>query len=388
VKVFEERWLKSLEKRYDLASKYTTPFIARLALDPITVKERDKIEKWFQSLPEDTKPDILGRLRSKSSQQHFSAYYELVLYQFFKSKEYSVSIHPNLEEGEPDLLIAGQNLEKPIIIEIATVFDTPDWIKEERKADLILDQLNKIEHYFFISVIFHSDHIPERVDYRKLKRFVKQWLDSFDPNTTHAIQETEYEADELKLTLSLLPKKTIKKGPVVGSHMLPARFVGTIQLRRMLDKKINKYTSVKDLKLPFIIALNIANMPAGETGLLDELFGKLQVVIRKTSNDKPVSAEERRDFSGLFTPKPGLGGKPQNTRLSAVLIVKSRWLERGEKEQAKRLHDFGIIYNPWACNPLDHEIFEGYPQFVTISEDEKGKTFDWIDRDAVKPFDC
>ncbi|OGO06824.1 MAG: hypothetical protein A2Z76_00015 [Chloroflexi bacterium RBG_13_56_8b] len=389
MKVFEESWIKSLEKRYDLTSKYTTPFIVRLALDPIVSKERAKIEKWFQTLPEDVKPDILGRLRDKNSHQHFGAYYELVLYQFFKSIGYSVSIHPKLKEGEPDLLVTGKNLEKPTIIEIATVFDDPDWTKAEQKVDMILDRLNSIKHYFFVSIMVHSEHIPEKIDYKRLIQFVEKWLDSFDPNTTHTIQETEYEVDELKLTLSLIPKKPKQKDPIVGGHMLPARFVGTTQLRRMLEKKIKKYKSVKDLKLPFIIALTMIDMPAGETGLLNELFGKVVVIIKRTPNGDPVSTEDRRDFSGLFTPKPGLEGKPQNTRLSAVLITRSRWLERGrENEPAKRLHNFGVIYNPWACNPSDHKIFEGYPQFVTISEDKTGINLGWINKEAEKPFDC
>lgn len=388
MKVFEESWVKSLEKRYDLASKYTTPFIARLTLDPIMAKERAKIEKWFQSLPEDVKPDIRGRLRDKSSHQHFSAYYELVFYQFFKSIGYSVSIHPTLKEGEPDLSVTGKNLEKPIIIEIATVFDDPDWIREERKVNLILDRLNSIEHYFFISVIVHSEHIPEIINYNQLKHFVKKWLDSFDPHTTHTTQEIEYTVDELKLKLLLIPKKIVQKDPIVGGHMLPARFVGTTQLRGMFERKINKYKSVKDLKLPFIIALTMIDMPAGEEGLLRELFVKPKFNIKIKANGKASGVEPAPDFSGLLTPKPGLGGKARNTRLSAVLITRSRWLERGENEPAARQHDFGVIYNPWACNPFDHEIFEGYPQFITISEDEKGKTFGWINKDAVKPFDC
>ena len=132
MKVFEESWVENLEQRYHSASKYTTPFIVRLALDPVLSNERAKIDEWFQTLPEDVKPDILGRLRDKSSHQHFGAY--------------SVTLHPKLKEGEPDLLVTGKNLEKPIIIEIATVFDTPDWEKEEQKFDLILEQLDKIEH--------------------------------------------------------------------------------------------------------------------------------------------------------------------------------------------------------------------------------------------------
>jgi len=389
MKIFEESWVKALEQRYRSASKYTTPFIARLALDPVLARESAKIEKWFQTLPEDVKPDIRGRLRDKSSHQHFSAYYELVLYQLFKSVGYSVDIHPKLKEGEPDLVVTGKNLEKPIIIEIATVFDTPDWEKEEQKFNLILEQLDKIEHYFFLMVLVRSEHIPEEVDYKKLIQFVRGWLDSFDPKKTHTTQEIEHEADGFRLTLTLIPKKTLEKAPIVGGYMLPARFIGSKQLRNTLKKKINKYKSIRELKMPFIIALNMTNMPAGETGLLNELFGKLVVRIRRNKNGDVASVQEGRDFSGLLTPKPGLGGKTQNTRLSAVLNVVSKWPEREEEnEPTSRVHFFSVIHNPWASNPLDHEIFKGYPQFVSVSEDETGISLGWIDRETEKPFDC
>jgi hypothetical protein len=389
MKVFDEEWVAALEQQYGSASKYTTPFVARLALDPVLARERAKIEEWFQTLPEDVKPDILGRLRDKNSHQHLSAYYELILYQFFKSIGYSVTIHTKLPEGEPDLLVTGRNLEKPIIIEVATVFDDPNWQKEEQKLDLILERLDSIEHYFFISVIVNSEHIPEKVDYKKLKRFVTSWLDGFDPRITHTTEEIEHEANGLKLKLILIPKKTLKKEPIVGGHMLPARFIGATQLRNVIIKKINKYKSIKERGLYFIIALNITDMPAGETGVLNELFGKRVVRIRRTQNGDVSSAEDSRDFSGLLTPKPGLGGKTQNTRLSAVLIIRSRWLEREKKnEPARRIHYFGVIHNPWASNPLSYKLFEGYPQLVNISENEKGIFLDWIDKEAEKPFDC
>jgi hypothetical protein len=387
--VFDEGWVEALEQQYGSASKYTTPFVARLALDPVLARERAKIEEWFQTLPEDVKPDILGKLRYKNSHQHFGAYYELILYQFLKSVGYSVDIHPKLKEGEPDLLVTGQNLDKPLIIEVATVFDDPNWEKEEQKFNLILEQLYKIEHYFLVMVSVYSEHIPEGVDYKKLSQFIRGWLDSFDPKTTYTTQEIEYKADGLRLKLTLIPKKTLKKTPIVGGYMLPARFIGGKQVRSVLKKKINKYKSIRELKMPFIIALNITNMPAGETGLLNELFGKLVVRIRRNKNEDVANVQEGRDFSGLLTPKPGLGGRAQNTRLSAILNVKSRWLEReDENEQASRVHFFRVIHNPWASNPLSHEFFSGYPQYNKISEDQTGMSLGWIDEGVEKPFDC
>lgn len=387
MKVFEESWVKALEQRYRSASKYTTPFIARLALDPVLSLERAKIEDWFQTLPEDAKPDILGRLESISSSQHFGAYYELVIYRFFKSIGYSVTIHPKLPEGEPDLLVTGKNLAKPIIIEVATVFDDPSWQKEEQKFSLILEQLDKIEHYFFVMVSVYSEHIPGRVDYKKLKQFVSGWMDSFDPKITHTTQETRYQADGLNLNLTLLPKKTLEKAPIVGSYMLPARFIGGKQIRSVLEKKINKYKSAKQLKVPFVIALHLTDRPVGEKGLLRELFGKDKVTIKRNVNGEVISTEWGIDFSGLLTPKAGLGGKARNRRLSAVLNIESKWLEREEEgEQARRTHYFRLIHNPWAYNPLSHEFLKGYPQYDKISEDQTGISLGWIDEGTDKPL--
>ncbi len=50
MKVFEEEWLKDLSQRYDYKLKYTSPFIAKLAFDPMLKPERDIIELWFDHI--------------------------------------------------------------------------------------------------------------------------------------------------------------------------------------------------------------------------------------------------------------------------------------------------------------------------------------------------
>jgi hypothetical protein len=219
-KVFEPDWVGEVRQGSLRATKYTTPIIARLALEPRFLSERNKIEKWFEALPGGVRPDIQKRLRSESSHQHYGAYYELVLNAFFKELGYSVDIHPELDEGEPDLLIKGNSLEKPVVIEVATVFDDPVWQKKQRKLDQILGQLAGIQHYFLVHVSVQSDNIPENVDYRALKQFVIQWLDSFDRKTTHEVQKVPYKLGELKLELWLLPLKKPRKASIVGGSML------------------------------------------------------------------------------------------------------------------------------------------------------------------------
>lgn len=386
MKVFEEGWVEDLKHKYQAASEYTRPFVAWLALEHAVAGERAKIEDWVRDIPQDTKPDILGRLRSTNDRQHFGAYYELIVHHFFRSKGYTVS-RPKLGEGEPDWLVEGNELDKPIIIEVATVFDDPEWGKEQEKFDRILEQLSKIEHYFFVMVSVESEHIPERVNYKRLKQFVAQWLDSFDPQITHQSQETEYQADRLNLKLTMMSRKTLEREPIVGSYMLPARFISGTQLRRVLEKKTNKYKSIKELRLPFIIALSLADTPLDEEQIIRELFGKMQLTVKRNLNGGVIE-KWGRDLSGLLTPKPGLGGEARNTGLSAVLEVKSRWLPTKEEDGEKvRRHFLRVIHNPFASACLDHKIFEDYPQLVPVAEDEKQISLQWIGEKFDEAFD-
>lgn len=377
MKIFEEEWLKELGQLYDYRNKYTAPFIAKLAFDPILKPERNIIEVWFNRLPEEAKPDISARLRSTNSRDHFGAYFELVLHQILIDMGFAVYFHPKIAEGNPDLLINGKNLTKPTFIEVATVFDEPRLEKEEQKFNVILEKLHIIEHYFSIIVSNESEHIPADVDYEKLRYSVESQLDSLYSKAMSNPNEFEYKEGELTLHVTAIPN--LARSPILLAHGGQARFAGTEQLRSAIEKKINKYKSIKYLGLGFIVALNLANVPAGEQGLLNTLFGDQVVRIRRNLRGEPVSAKEGRNLKGLFTPKPGLGGKARNTRLSAVLNIVSKWPECDIDEPIRRVHNIRIIHNPWALNPLNIEVFKSLPQFTVLSEDDTGITLGWID---------
>jgi len=376
MKVFEEEWVKQIGQKYDYRKKYTAPFVSKLAFDPILQPEKDKIEEWFSKLPDAAKPEILGSLRSTNSHDHFGAYFELVLYAYLKDLGFSVDFHPKIAEGEPDLLVSGKNLIKPTFIEVATVFDEPQSEKEEQKFNVILEKLDAIQHYYSAIISNESEQIPDDVDYDKLRNFVESQLSSLYSRAISNPQEFEYMEGGLKLKLTALPN--FHKSSIVLGYGGQGRSVGTAQLRSAIKKKISKYKSVKELGLSFIVALNLANVPAGEDGLLNVLFGDIVVRIQRNRKGKPINVKPTRNFKGLFTPKPGLGGKAQNTRLSAVLNVVSKWPEHDVDKPISRVHNFRVIHNPWALNPLDIEVFKDFPQYTVVSEDDLGITLDWI----------
>jgi hypothetical protein len=384
-RVFAPDWVRLVQGKYPSIPRYTTPFIVRLALEPALSNERKKIEQWFEALPECVKLDIQQRLRSEDSHQHYGAYYELVMHAFLKKMGYSVDIHPELEEGKPDLLISGNNLGKPLFVEVATVFDDPMWQKEQQKLHRMMEQLYQIEHYFFVHVSVLSDRIPKIVDYKALNGFVAQWLDSFDPEATHEFHEIRYQAGGLNLKLMLIPQKVPRKVHILGGWTPPARFIGGTQLRRVLQAKIKKYKSVKRRELPFVIALSFIDAPLDDDSIISELIGKVQLTITRTPAGKQVS-KVGIDRSGLVIPKLGFGGKAQNTRLSAVINIESTWLKH--KGQAIRKHSLRVIHNRWATIPLSAEFLRGYPQFVCSSQSDAFMTFSWVDKDSAMSFDC
>ena len=102
--------------------------------------------------------------------------------------------------------------------------------------------------------------------------------------------------------------------------------------------------------------------------------------IKRNIEGEPIDVKEGRNFKGLFTPKPGLGGEARNKRLSAVLNIVSKWPERNNMDEpVRRVHNIRIIHNPWALNPLGIGVFRGIPQFTVLSEDDVGITLGWID---------
>lgn len=56
------------------------------------------LEEWFASFPADGKLDLQQRFRSRIKGQHDAAYFELHLHQLFTRMEFSLEIHPDLEE--------------------------------------------------------------------------------------------------------------------------------------------------------------------------------------------------------------------------------------------------------------------------------------------------
>jgi hypothetical protein len=378
-----------------------------LSVESYFSQERKKIEKWFQDLPETVKSDMMARLQSENKQQHFGVYYELVTRDFFKKLGYSVEIHPRFGKEEPDLLISGMGLQKPIVIEVATVFDDPEWQKEDQKLSKLLSNLENIQHFYFLGIVVNSVPIPNNIDYNSLVQFVSDWFDRFDPRITEDIQEEKYVKDGLNLTLTLMPKKKSarkKKSPIIGSFSLPARWIGHQQLRNALKNKIKKYKFVKERRFPYLIAISLFETHSNNNNVVDQILGKNVLTIYRNAKGDVVKQQQHRDSSGICKHN-------QNTRLSGVITVKPKrimyesdnWIMRhfitskmGHLIQQRfpdifekyiRDHHFSLIHNPYCAITLNDNFMNGYPQFKKTEESVNSFTYSWVDTQTDLPLE-
>jgi len=404
MKVFEKSWVKILQDKYRNKSVHIRPAIYPLALESRFSYERKKIENWFQDLPESVRADTLQRLRSENMQQHFGAFYELVTRAFFRKLGYSVGMHPGFGNEVPDMLISGDNLDESIVVEVATVFDDPEWEKEDKKLNELLNQLERIEHYYMLGIQVASTPIPEQIDYDSLRKYVNEWFDSFNPSYTEDTQSIQYDKDGLQLSLTLIPKKSKyrkKKEHLSFMRGLPARFITTQQLRSALRVKARKYDFVKEQNIPYIVALGLYSSHMKNREVVNQMFGQPQISIFRDAKGNSKSKENRAS-NGICKPN-------QNTRLSGVVTIKSEWVTHypdflhGIYESMNRvfqqgllkvfgkpteIHHFSLIKNPHARVSLGDELMKGYPQFTKVSEGNTSATYSWIDEESEIPFEC
>ncbi|MCK4222442.1 MAG: hypothetical protein KAX25_06165 [Dehalococcoidia bacterium] len=381
--VFTEGLVQKLGAKYGSCSKYAQPVVAKLVLDPHLAYERQAIERHFRFLPDRAKLDVGGRLRSENPAQHFGAYYELVLNAHFRAFGYSIDFHATMPEGQPDFLLTREDMDSPIIVEVATVFDNADVRARELRMDSILDALSTVEHHFLLDIQDESPTAADDFDRKALRRFISQWMDTFDPYTMQGYPTTSYHDGSLQLGLTLYPKKAQERGPIIASWTLGVQAVDIGLVRDAIERKIKKYKSAKEMKLPLVVAIASGGAFRDVDSLMMVMFGNLAVTVTQGPSGEPLAARAHRTNTGLVTPKPGLGGVARNTRLSGVIHVRSKWVtpDGADAQYAERGHQFTFVQNPFAAVPTHSHFMGSHPRLAVTSRSEDHFTLGWVNRE-------
>lgn len=372
---------KEVHDKLPPLSKFRSPRLACLLKShgKYVSKLRQLINRWFKNIPIDDQKDLGSRLRSKDDRQHFPAYFELVWHQFFLEEGWKVEIHPDLpnSQNKPDFKITINRSD--FYVEVATVFEDKRIREKEERFEKFLGVLDKINHYFAVTVWLKSD-LPKNFDSKQDSKlvaiFLKKELDILDPKTQargrRITRRYNRNGIDVEFTFNAW-KKVIKRKIISGWSGGAYSGNARDQIKKALELKVKKYLSVKNMGKPLVIVICSNGHPTVDENALDTaLYGNHMItwVVGSTNN----TSEWTRDRTGMVTPTPTFPD-PKNTRLSAVIFCQEK------PDKGRVLYKMKVFHNPWAINPLPDNFFTKLPQLVVKEKTENKIISEWTIND-------
>lgn len=329
--------------------------------DPVTRdQELDRLDRWYQNLASEEKPNVLQRMRSMKLREFWSAYYELMTSEIAR-RVGAVSLRhaPEIFDKRPDFEITFPSGQQ--IWEVATAYQTS---ARETDDDLAHDLANQLNHHFqhrWRVIVDAGNFRDGRVHLKPALPRIRAWLEGLDGGGPERIGlGPPLISCDLHLRAHH-PQSGAEVRPIVSGLMgQGGNVTATDQLRNVLRKKIKKYARVRSELVPLIIFLYEGDLlHVSRESLEWTLYGNLQVTFRPGQDEAPVSLAP----GGIFMPAPN--GHPQNTRLSAVVYGRRQW-HNGIPHAC-----LFIYHHPAARNPIPEGQFAPLPQcHVMIRETE------------------
>ncbi len=322
----------------------------------VAIALRKLLNAWTDAYPEAARTDLLARFRSGDDILFLSAFFELYLYVLLSKLDYEMEIHPRIggtRDNRPDFLLHGRTGERAYL-EAVLATETSE-IDRARQAlkNVLIDTLNDMNSpNFFINMKMRG--LPTSpLSTSRLKRDLRLWLDSLDPDLCleilrkadfEQLPEFFWEDDGWRVKFQAHPKSAGLRGQAnvrtVGIQDTGIRRVDPAKaLRKALKKKASRYG---ELEHPYVVAVNFVQPFADMIAVEEALFG---TELMDVSSDRlgKVTFEIDRGEDGVLIG----GGKPRNTRLSAVLIAVSLH----PTTIASTDSSIYLYHNPWAEKP-------------------------------------
>jgi len=359
LKVFDTVWVNEIRNRYEKRPIFQQPAIYRVAVLPEWEEKRISIENLVSCFMEEQQIEIIRRLRNPDLFQ--TTYNELIAGNIIRACGHTLQYEKSVGGRTPDWYVCSASGVREFVVEVVTVLP-PKHIQIETQAwNELRYRIQELEHYFHLFMNARPASAIVGKDIKAIVRFVKKWLSTFDLNTPPDNEEIIYRDQDLIISFELLYRKTTHKRAVEVAGPVFSQWVNADLLRKAISKKLTKYQEVKKAHLPLILAV----FPSFESGLgldtlLDVLFGNEQVSI--------ATGKTSRDKNGMILPQIQDGKMfLKNTRLSAIIFI-----EQTNPQIVK------IIHNPYAQDPIDPKLFQGFDHFVTIARDDSQSTMDWV----------
>jgi hypothetical protein len=323
---------------------------------PGIVAIRELIEKWYAEFPDNGKADIRGRLRSGKQTDFLSAFFELYLFQLCRSLGFSVAIYPDMShharKSHPDFILSHDG--KPAFYVEATLAQEPQCTVAARRRQAELeDAINRVICPDFWLLLDTSGTATENIPVAKARNKLQRWLEEL--NVEQVARNVEIKGDAalpifsdsyggLTITITAHPKGPNIRGssdtPTLGAVM-PDELLEWDTKDDIRKAVLRKAKCYGDLKLPYVIAINVINDLLDFDDILDGLFGQPTVELRRGSQG---TSQRRlvRAADGAWRGKT----EPRNAIVSGVLITHNLIPTTIGIETPL------LIHNPWADKPI------------------------------------
>lgn len=304
---------------------------------------RQEIDKWFSRFPEPQKTNLLSRLKARDDDSHNSAFFELLLHEFFHTVGLMVlEVEPEIASTgkTPDFLLRGSNGDE-FYVEATNITGISKAEKSALKlVQTVINTLNELKSdKFHLKLNYRG--IPGSVKGLKhLKSSAQAWLDSC---TQVDFPPFEWVFNGMEITLKAYIERS-KPGVALGVIVPEGRNVSPhLDLKRNIGKKSNKY---KDVDIPIVLALNVMELGADHIDVFSAIFGTeiVKLYINEKGEEEAI-LDRIRD--GVF-----VTDQPVNTRISGLLVFDGVgcW-NVGTNKNAT------FYQNPLAKSPISRELF-------------------------------
>ncbi|AMP03757.1 hypothetical protein [Collimonas pratensis] len=295
---------------------------------PEAARVREFLCNCLEHYPVEHRNELIKRMRA-SDIQFASATFELILHEMFVRLGWSVTVHPEILDGNgrlPDFLVCSTDGESFYVeAALARQYSQQELAAEKRKNQ-ILKVIDNFPSPNFLLQIDPDGSPRSNVPGKKLRHALRTWLNKLDVNSVEAeylagkaLPQMIFEHDGWHITFGAIPRRADRRDGGRRTIGILGFGVRSIDIRDSI-KSVAKFKNGRygELDFPLVVAINIEQHAVDVSQERDALFGQLQLWIARNEGVGAVQ-EYARLPDGVWNGPDG----PQCTRLSGVWLFRS-----------------------------------------------------------------
>lgn len=357
--VFDSPEMIALRNRFSSELSFRVPEIVFMDRYDGCKQEKEIIEKLAHCYPPQKLKDWLGNFINTNRQQHIGAWFEIMVFEWLK-QNFAVQVAPDINGKQPDFLIEANA--NPVLIESTTFLYSQDELVERFISSEFTYLLETIEKPYAIDI--HPIRYGNNLNRKEFYKQVMFWLDNSCEQPLH------YEdvfGNIMDLTIAYETKlKSV--GVLIGGDV---QEIDSDLVKKPLLRKIKQRQELKDINMPYVIALYPESWHYDADMVVDAWFGKPQTVIDIHSGQ---IMREQTDLSGVTFHRRRI----HHRGISGILVFK----RTSYPYEGNQIFNSWYIQNPYALYPIDPDLFKVDGRFVVVLNDPPHYKMDWI---GVRP---